>query len=56
MESDKEKGREILKKREEARKGFAPKSKADSIEETEEKEKKVAARELPIGLGARRSG
>jgi hypothetical protein len=55
--SKKEKGEEILRKRELARKGFAPKvdEDADPLDQ-EEREKKVARDELAIGLGLKRSG
>jgi hypothetical protein len=56
MKSDKEKAREILKERDNARKGIAPKTKGDAIERTEEKEDEVAERGIAGALLVKRSG
>jgi hypothetical protein len=56
MKSDKEKAREILKERDNARKGIEPKRKGDAIERTEEREEKVAERGLAGALLVKRSG
>jgi hypothetical protein len=64
MNSDKEKAKEVLKERERARKGFAVTDdegkdpldrQADSIEEQEEREKKVDEAGLALGLGLNRT-
>jgi hypothetical protein len=56
--TDKEKGEELLKKRERARKGLAENKDEgeDTIEEQEEREKKIADNALAVGLAVRRSG
>lgn len=58
MKSEKEKAEEILKKREQARKGFSETNDdgKDPIEEQEDRAKKVADAGLAVGLGLRRSG
>jgi hypothetical protein len=58
MKSEKEKAEEILKKREQARKGLAEHKDEgkDTIEEQEEREEKVADTALAVGLGLKRSG
>ncbi len=54
--SDKEKGKDILKARDQAKKGLEPGAPEDAVEETEEREKEVAKDWLGVGLGVKRSG
>ena len=56
--SDREKGKEILKKRDRARKGFSETNDRgeDSLEEQRENRDKVAKGGLALGLGMKRSG
>ena len=56
--TEKEKGKEILRKRERAQQGLKPKveENSDPIAEEEDREKKLAASGLVIGLGLKRSG
>jgi hypothetical protein len=56
MKSEKEKAKEILQKRDEARKGLAPRREGKTGERAEKEEKKVADSALVVGLGAKRSG
>jgi hypothetical protein len=58
MKTDKEKAEELLKKREQARKGLAEHKDEgeDPIEEKEERERKIAENSLAVGLAIRRSG
>ena len=58
MKSEKEKAEEVLKKREMARKGLAEHKDEgeDTLEEQEEREKKIADAGLAVGLGMKRSG
>jgi hypothetical protein len=58
MKSEKEKAEEILKKREMARKGLAEHKDEgeDTLEEQEERERKIANAGLTVGLGMKRSG
>lgn len=58
MKSEKEKAEEILKKRENARKGLAEHKDEgeDTLEEQEERQKKIADASLAVGLGLKRSG
>jgi len=56
--SDREKGKEVLKKRERARKGFSETNDRgeDPIEEQQEKREEIAKGGLALGLGMKRSG
>ena len=58
MKSEKEKAEEILKKRERARKGIAEHKDEgeDTLEDQEERERKIADAGLAVGLGMKRSG
>lgn len=58
MKDDKEKAREILRKREAAAKGLKPKEERDpeTLEDQDEREEKVADAGLALGLGLKRSG
>ena len=64
-EDDKEKLKKILKERERARKGFAVTNDEgkdplhlndDSVEDEEERERRIAESGLAVGLGLKRSG
>ena len=65
MSDDKEKAEKILKERERAKKGFAVTNDEgkdplhlndDSVEDEEERERKIAETGLAVGLGLKRSG
>jgi hypothetical protein len=53
--TEEEKAAEVLKKREAARKGLAPK-KGDPSQDEDHSDRDVTIRELGIGLGVKRSG
>jgi hypothetical protein len=53
--SDKEKGKEILKARDKAKKGLEPDAPEDAVEETEKREKEKRGEWLGIGLGLKRN-
>jgi hypothetical protein len=58
MKTEKEKAKEVLKKREMARKGLAEHKDEgdDTLGKQEEREEKIAEAGLAVGLGLRRSG
>jgi len=53
--SDEEKGRDILKARDRAKKGLKEDAPEDAVEETEKREKEKRAEWLGIGLGLKRN-
>jgi hypothetical protein len=58
MKTDEEKAKEILKKRERARKGFAETNDEgqDPLKNQDKREEKIADNGLVLGLGMKRSG
>jgi hypothetical protein len=55
VKTEKEKAREILKKRDDARKGLKPDTEKNAIEREEETEEKIADRGLAVGVGMHRT-
>jgi hypothetical protein len=55
MKTDKEKAREILEKREKARKGLKPDSEKNAIEREDKVERKISDRGLAVGVGLHRT-
>jgi hypothetical protein len=55
VKTEKEKAAEVIKKRDDARKGLKPAAKKDNIEQAEKAEHKIDDRALAVGVGVHRT-